>query len=63
MGEEDECECEDSECECLRWFDTEDEAGFDPDSVFHKTGFTKVSKFLAFDQMPNLKFRSHRILD
>lgn len=37
----------------------QDAAGFDPDSPLYKTGFTKVSKFLAFDLMPNLKIRIH----
>lgn len=39
-----------------------DEAGFYPDSDFYKTGFTKVSKFLAFDQMPSLKVRVNKLL-
>lgn len=32
-----------------------DMAGFQPGSIFYKTGLTKVSKLLAFDLMPNLK--------
>ncbi|XP_037042724.1 uncharacterized protein LOC119079042 [Bradysia coprophila] len=36
-----------------------DEAGFDPDSIFYETGFTKVSQFLGFDQMPNLEIEIH----
>lgn len=58
------CECEDSTCDsCFgRFVEKEDESGFDPDDIFYKTGFSKVSKFLAFDLMPNLKVRTHRYL-
>lgn len=55
----DNSDCEDSDCESGLRTKNEDEAGFDPQSIFHKTGFTKVSKFMAFDQMPNLKVRTH----
>lgn len=41
-------------------YEKDDEAGFAPDSLFYKTGFTKVSEFLAFDQMPNLIIRINR---
>lgn len=40
-----------------------DDAGFCKDSVFFETGFSKVSKFLGFDQMPNLKVRIHKTID
>ncbi len=44
-------------------FHVYDEGGFDQDNIFYETGFTKVSKFLAFDQMPNLKIRIHKALN
>lgn len=34
--------------------ESSDEAGFDRNSKFYNTSLSKVSKFLAFDQMPNL---------
>lgn len=39
-----------------------DKAGFDRDSIFYKTGISKVSKFLALDLMPNLKVRTHKCI-
>lgn len=42
--------------------DDKDEAGFDSESQLYETGFTKVSKFLAFDLNPNLKIRTRRNL-
>lgn len=39
-----------------------DEAGFDRDSIFYRTGISKVSKFLALDLMPNLKVRTHKCI-
>lgn len=48
---------------CGSFHDRLDEAGFDRDDIFHKTGLTKVSKFLAFDQMPNLKIRIHKSMN
>lgn len=66
MDGQDECDCEDtSGCsfDCARFIEKEDEAGFDSDNLLYKTGFTKVSKFLAFDLMPNLKIRIHKYLD
>lgn len=51
-------ECENSDCE-----GEQDEAGFYPGTTFYKTDFTKVSKFLAFDLMPNLQINTHRVLD
>lgn len=39
---------------------TDDEGGYYPNSDFYRTGFTKVSEFLAFNLMPNLKVRTHK---
>lgn len=36
-------------------YEREDEHGFAPGDLLYRTGFSKVSKFLAFDLMPNLK--------
>lgn len=51
-------DCEESDCEgdC---YEVEDDGGIDPDSELYETGFTKVSKFLAFDLMPKLKVRTN----
>lgn len=51
----------DDDFQCL--VEKNDPAGFGSDSILYKTGFSKVSKFLAFDLMPNLKVRTYRYLD
>lgn len=53
------CPWANDDCDCLTDYDedNEDEAGFGSESIFYKTGFTKVSQFIAFDRMPNLKLR------
>ncbi|XP_037027819.1 uncharacterized protein LOC119068331 [Bradysia coprophila] len=40
-----------------------DEAGYTPDDNFYETGFTKVSEFLAFNLMPDLKVRQHKRME
>lgn len=40
-----------------------DDAGFTEESEFYETGFTKVSKFLAFDLMQELKVRTHKRME
>lgn len=42
------------------WLAKEDEAGFSAGDILYRTGFSKVSKFLAFDLMPNLNVQTHR---
>lgn len=54
---DDYCDKVSSEC------NSSDEAGFEVGSDFHETGFTKVSKFLAFALMPDLKVRTHKRLE
>lgn len=54
METNDECDSGESD------YEKDDEAGYAPDSLFYKTGFTKVSEFLAFNQMPNLTIRINR---
>lgn len=68
--EDDGCitECEDYDCcgvgcRIIRALNRSDEAGFDSGSEFHRTGFTKVSKFFAFDLMPKLKLHTYRYED
>lgn len=38
-----------------------DRGGFDAESIYYETGFTKVSKLLAFDRLPDLKVVIHRV--
>lgn len=45
---------------CGDFADRLDCNGFGSESIFYRSGFTKVSKFIAFDQMPNLKIRIHK---
>ncbi len=40
-----------------------DEAGFTLDDNLYETGFTKVSEFLAFNLMPDLKVRQHKRME
>lgn len=69
-------DCEESDCVGLcRMFKNDDkkkaknaiyqkdEAGFTNKESLFKTGFTKVSKFLVFNLMPNLKVRIHKMMD
>lgn len=40
-----------------------DEAGFTIEDNLYETGFTKVSEFLAFNLMPDLKVRQHKRME
>lgn len=53
-------DCVESDCEgkCVEL--KEDKGGIGRGSNLYETGFTKVSKFLAFDLLPQLKIRTHK---
>lgn len=55
-------DCEQSDCEGV-CYEKDDDGGIDPGCELYETGFTKVSKFLAFDLMPKLKVRTHKRLE
>lgn len=60
-------DCEDSHCvgECVGAYrqGNVDESGFSYESQLFQTGVSKVSKFLAFDLMPELKIRVHKRME